>query len=53
MYVCVYDQLQDEFCEYVFAEAVKSDNKTLLENKPKFLLVCYLIPHMIAYYTCM
>ena len=30
---------QDQFCEYLFAEAVKSDNKTLLENKPKFLLV--------------
>ena len=30
---------QDQFCEHLFAEAVKTDNKVLLENKPKFLLV--------------
>ena len=32
---------QDQFCEYLFAEAVKTDNKVLLENKPKFLQVSY------------
>ena len=34
--------LQDQFCEHLFAEAVKTDNKVLLENKPKFLLVSVL-----------
>ena len=36
--VCVC-ALQDQFYEYMFAEAVKQDIKVLLENKPKFLLV--------------
>ena len=37
---------QDQFCEHLFAEAVKTDNKVLLENKPKFLLVsqCIYLP---------
>ena len=33
-------KLQDQFYEYMFAEAVKHETKVLLENKPKFLLVC-------------
>jgi protein pelota len=31
--------IKDQFVEHLFAEAVKTDNKVLLENKPKFLLV--------------
>ncbi len=31
--------LQDQFYEFLYAEAVKLDNKVLLENKSKFLLV--------------
>lgn len=31
--------VKDKFFEYMFQEAVKSDNKLLIENKSKFLLV--------------
>uniref|UniRef100_A0A0K8SXT4 Protein pelota homolog n=1 Tax=Lygus hesperus TaxID=30085 RepID=A0A0K8SXT4_LYGHE len=31
--------VKDQFYEYMFQEAVKTDNKVLLENKPKFLLI--------------
>lgn len=31
--------VKDKFFEYMFQEAVKSDNKVLIENKSKFLLV--------------
>lgn len=31
--------VKDQFFEYMFQQAVKSDNKTLLENRGKFLLV--------------
>ncbi|CAG8547189.1 13293_t:CDS:10 [Ambispora leptoticha] len=31
--------VKDQLYEHIFAEAVKSDNKTLLENKSKFLLI--------------
>lgn len=31
--------VKDQFFEYLFQQAVKSENKTLLENKGKFLLV--------------
>ena len=31
--------VQDQFYEYMFAEAVKQDIKVLLESKPKILLV--------------
>lgn len=29
---------QDQFYDYMFQEAVKTDNKLLLDNKPKFVL---------------
>ena len=31
--------LQDQFCEYMFQQAVKNDWKSITENKSKFLLV--------------
>ncbi|XP_022093296.1 protein pelota homolog [Acanthaster planci] len=31
--------VKDQFCEFMFQEAIKLENKVLLENKPKFLLV--------------
>lgn len=31
--------VRDQFFEYMFQEAVKTDNKVLLENKSKFLLI--------------
>ena len=31
--------LQDQFCEYMFQQALKMDYKILLENKSKFVLV--------------
>ena len=31
--------LQDQFCEYMFQQAVKNDWKSVTENKSKFLLV--------------
>ncbi|KAK9763246.1 Translation factor pelota [Basidiobolus ranarum] len=31
--------VKDQLYQYIFAEAVKSENKVLLENKPKFLLI--------------
>lgn len=31
--------IRDQFCEYMFQMAVKTDNKTLLENKSKFMSV--------------
>jgi len=31
--------VKDQFCEYMWQEALKTDNKTLLESKSKFLLV--------------
>ncbi|XP_023011677.1 pelota mRNA surveillance and ribosome rescue factor [Leptinotarsa decemlineata] len=31
--------VRDQFCEYLFQTAVKTDNKLLLENKHKFMLV--------------
>ncbi|XP_046390003.1 protein pelota [Ischnura elegans] len=31
--------VKDQFFEYMFNQAIKTDNKTLLENKGKFLLV--------------
>uniref|UniRef100_A0A0K8TRP8 Protein pelota homolog n=1 Tax=Tabanus bromius TaxID=304241 RepID=A0A0K8TRP8_TABBR len=31
--------VKDQFCEYMFQQAVKLDNKTILDNKSKFLLV--------------
>ena len=30
---------QDQFCEYMFQQAVKQDNKLLVENKSKFIQV--------------
>jgi protein pelota len=30
---------QDQLYQYIFAQAVKTDNKILMENRPKFLLV--------------
>ena len=37
--VSFYFHFQDQFFEYLYAEAIKLDNKVLLENKSKFLLV--------------
>eukprot|EP00118_Oscarella_pearsei_P015218 m.136139 g.136139 ORF g.136139 m.136139 type:complete len:385 (+) comp38172_c1_seq102:40-1194(+) len=31
--------VKDQFCEYMFAQAIRQDIKLLMENKPKFLLV--------------
>lgn len=31
--------VKDQFISYLFKEAVRQDNKTLLENRPKFMLV--------------
>ncbi|XP_033627141.1 protein pelota homolog [Asterias rubens] len=31
--------VKDQFCEYMFQEAIKLETKVLLENKPKFLQV--------------
>ncbi|KAK6968097.1 protein pelota [Biomphalaria glabrata] len=31
--------VKDQFADYLFAQAVKSDDKTILENKSKFILV--------------
>ncbi|XP_030019273.1 protein pelota homolog [Sphaeramia orbicularis] len=31
--------VKDQFIAYLFKEAVRQDNKTLLENRPKFMLV--------------
>lgn len=31
--------VKDQFINYLFKEAVRQDNKTLLENRPKFMLV--------------
>ncbi|ORX90175.1 hypothetical protein K493DRAFT_278220 [Basidiobolus meristosporus CBS 931.73] len=31
--------VKDQLYQYIFAEAVKTENKLLLENKPKFLLI--------------
>jgi hypothetical protein len=31
--------VRDQFYEYMFQEAIKTDNKVLIENKSKFLLV--------------
>lgn len=31
--------LQDQFCDYMFQQAVKNDWKSITENKSKFLLV--------------
>ena len=31
--------VQDQFYEFMYAEAVRTDNKLLFENKPKFVLV--------------
>lgn len=31
--------VKDQFISYLFKEAVRQDNKVLLENRPKFMLV--------------
>ena len=31
--------LQDQFCDYMFQQAVKNDWKAIIDNKSKFLLV--------------
>jgi len=31
--------VQDQFYDYLFEQAVKTDNKLLLDNKSKFVLV--------------
>lgn len=31
--------IRDQFFEYMFQQALKTDNKVLLENKSKFMLV--------------
>lgn len=31
--------VRDQFIAYLFKEAVRQDNKILLENRPKFMLV--------------
>ena len=38
--------VKDQFHEYMFAEAVKQDIKLLLENKPKFLLVNFMLKNV-------
>lgn len=31
--------VKDQFISYLFKEAVRQDNKVLLENRPKFMMV--------------
>lgn len=31
--------VREQFCDYMFQQAVKTDNKVLLENRSKFLQV--------------
>ena len=33
--------LQDQFCDYMFQQAVKNDWKAIIDNKSKFLLVSF------------
>ena len=41
--------VQEQCCDYMFAQAIKTDNRTFIENKAKFLQVKVFLSHVHVY----